>query len=251
MSLQLRELNRAITAALAFGSVAALAVAPVYAQDDEDGDTAQMETVEVTGSRIKRTDAEGSVPVTVIDRQQLELSGDVSVADYLRNTTFNSFGSFRPQSGSSAQSFAELSLRGLGGARTLILIDGRRAPVAPQVGQGQDLNTIPLAAVERIEILSDGASAVYGSDAIGGVVNIITRSDFQGVEMTWGMSDPKSGDGETEEGSVIFGASGDRGSVIAGASYNTRGIIFQRDREWSAGGASTARSVAFVSSASR
>lgn len=239
MSLQLRELNRAITAALAFGSVAALAVAPVYAQDDEDGDTAQMETVEVTGSRIKRTDAEGSVPVTVIDRQQLELSGDVSVADYLRNTTFNSFGSFRPQSGSSAQSFAELSLRGLGGARTLILIDGRRAPVAPQVGQGQDLNTIPLAAVERIEILSDGASAVYGSDAIGGVVNIITRSDFQGVEMTWGMSDPKSGDGETEEGSVIFGASGDRGSVIAGASYNTRGIIFQRDREWSAGGAST------------
>lgn len=239
MSLQLRELNRAIYAALAFGSVAALAVAPVYAQDDEDGDTAQMETVEVTGSRIKRTDAEGSVPVTVIDRQQLELSGDVSVADYLRNTTFNSFGSFRPQSGSSAQSFAELSLRGLGGARTLILIDGRRAPTAPQVGQAQDLNTIPLAAVERIEILSDGASAVYGSDAIGGVVNIITRSDFQGVEMTWGFSDPKSGDGETEEGSVIFGAAGDRGNLLAGASYNTRGIIFQADRPWSQGGAST------------
>jgi len=88
MNLQLRELNRAINAALAFGSVAALAVAPVYAQDDEDSDTEKMETVQVTGSRIKRTDAEGSVTVTVIDRQQLELSGDVSVADYLRNTTF-------------------------------------------------------------------------------------------------------------------------------------------------------------------
>ena len=97
MSLQLRELNRAITAALAFGSVAALTGVPAFAQDD-DSDTAQMETVEVTGSRIKRTDAEGSVPVTVIDRQALELSGDVSVADYLRNTTFNSFGSFRPSS---------------------------------------------------------------------------------------------------------------------------------------------------------
>ena len=238
MSLQLRELNRAITAALAFGSVAALTGVPAFAQDD-DSDTAQMETVEVTGSRIKRTDAEGSVPVTVIDRQALELSGDVSVADYLRNTTFNSFGSFRPQSGSSAQSFAELSLRGLGGARTLILIDGRRAPTAPQVGQAQDLNTIPLAAVERIEILTDGASAIYGSDAIGGVVNVITRRDFTGVEMTIGASDPKNSGGETEEGSVIFGAAGDRGSVIAGASYSSRGIIFQGDRPWSQGGAST------------
>lgn len=240
MSLKLRELNRAITAALAFGSVAALAMAPAFAQDeDENGDTAQMETVEVTGSRIKRTDAEGSVPVTVIDRQQLELSGDVSVADYLRNTTFNSFGSFRPQSGSSAQSFAELSLRGLGGARTLILIDGRRAPIAPQAGQGQDLNSIPIAAVERIEILSDGASAIYGSDAIGGVVNIITRSDFNGVELSFGMGSPKREGGETEEGSVIFGASGDRGNIMAGASYSNRGIIFQRDRAWSAGGLST------------
>jgi iron complex outermembrane recepter protein len=239
MSLQLRELNRAITAALALGSLAALTMAPAFAQDDEDGDTAQMETVEVTGSRIKRTDAEGSVPVTVIDRQQLELSGDVSVADYLRNTTFNSFGSFRPQSGSSAQSFAELSLRGLGGARTLILIDGRRAPIAPQAGQGQDLNSIPLAAVERIEILTDGASAVYGSDAIGGVVNIITRKDFTGVEMSVGLSDPSSKGGETEEGSVIFGAAGDRGSIIAGASYANRGIIFDRDSPYKGIGGSS------------
>jgi iron complex outermembrane receptor protein len=250
MSLQLRELNRAITAALAFGSVAALSMAPAFAQDDEDGDTAQMETVEVTGSRIKRTDAEGSVPVTVIDRQQLELSGDVSVADYLRNTTFNSFGSFRPQSGSSAQSFAELSLRGLGGARTLILIDGRRAPIAPQAGQGQDLNSIPLAAVERIEILTDGASAIYGSDAIGGVVNIITRRDFSGVELSWGMGDTSLEGGETEEGSVIFGAAGDRGNIIAGASYSNRGIIFARDTETKGLGTSTFSNNLFVANTS-
>ena len=243
MSLKLRELNRAIASALAFGSVAALAAVamPAFAQDaeEENGDAARMDTVEVTGSRIRRTDAEGSVPVTVIDRQQLELSGDVSVADYLRNTTFNSFGSFRPQSGSSAQSFAELSLRGLGGARTLILIDGRRAPIAPNVGQGQDLNTIPLAAVERIEILSDGASAIYGSDAIGGVVNIITRKDFTGVEMSIGASKPKAEGGETEEGSVIFGAAGDRGNMLAGASYSNRGIIFDRDSPYKGIGNST------------
>ncbi len=242
MSLKLRELNRSIASALAFGSVAAFAVAfPAFAQDaeEETDETARMDTVEVTGSRIKRTDAEGSVPVTVIDRQQLELSGDVSVADYLRNTTFNSFGSFRPQSGSSAQSFAELSLRGLGGARTLILIDGRRAPIAPQVGQGQDLNSIPLAAVERIEILSDGASAIYGSDAIGGVVNIITRKDFTGVEMSVGASNPSAVGGETEEASVIFGAAGDRGSMLAGASYSNRGIIFDRDSEYKGIGGSS------------
>src|SRR5690606_27306165 len=102
-------------------------------------------------------------------------------------------------------------------------------PIAPSAGQGQNLNAIPLAAVERIEILSDGASAIYGTDAIGGVVNIITRKDFNGVEMTIGMGNPKREGGETEEGSIIFGASGDRGSMLAGISYNNRGIIFQRD----------------------
>ncbi|MCK7592134.1 TonB-dependent receptor plug domain-containing protein [Pseudomarimonas salicorniae] len=231
-------LSDAVRYGLAAGAVGLLGLtaAPAIAQDD---DAATLDRIEVTGSRIKRADVEGALPVTVIDRQQLEVSGDISVADFLRNTTFNSFGSFRPQSGSSAQSFAALSLRGLGSARTLILIDGRRAPIAPSAGQGQNLNSIPLAAVERIEILSDGASAIYGTDAIGGVVNIITRKDFNGVEMTIGAGNPKREGGETEEGSIIFGASGDRGTMLAGISYNNRGIIFQRDRPWSSGGVST------------
>jgi len=231
-----QSLQKAILLALYGGAASLLAPAMVQAQDD---DAATLDRIEVTGSRIKRADVEGALPVTVITRQQLDISGDVSVADFLRNTTFNSFGSFRPQSGSSAQSVAELSLRGLGGSRTLILIDGRRAPIAPSAGQGQNLNSIPLAAVERIEILSDGASAIYGTDAIGGVVNVITRKDFNGVEMSIGASSPRRPGGETEEGSVIFGASGDRGSMLAGISYSNRGIIFQRDREWSALGVST------------
>jgi iron complex outermembrane recepter protein len=231
-------LSEAVRYGLAAGAVGLLGLtaAPAFAQDDE---ATRLERIEVTGSRIKRAEVEGALPVTVIDRQQLEASGDTSVADYLRNTTFNSFGSFRPQSGSSAQSFAGISLRGVGEGRTLVLIDGRRAPVAANVGGAQDLNTIPLAAVERIEILSDGASAIYGTDAIGGVVNIITRKDFNGVEMSMGASNPKRAGGETEEASVIFGTASDRGRLMAGASYNNRGIIFQRDREWSAGGAST------------
>lgn len=234
-----KQLSSAIRYALFAGAASVLAV-PAFAQEQQNEEEAQtLDRVEVTGSRINRAQIEGALPVTVIDRQQLELSGDSSVADYLRSTTFNSFGSFRPQSGSSAQSFAELSLRGLGGARTLILVDGRRAPIAPNAGQGQDLNSIPLAAVERIEILTDGASAVYGSDAIGGVVNIITRKDFSGAELKIGASNPKRTGGETEEGSVVVGISGDRGSAMVGASYNNRGIVFQRDRPWSTGGVSS------------
>ncbi|GIX32217.1 MAG: outer membrane protein [Lysobacterales bacterium] len=208
---------------------------PAMAQEDQ----AELDKIQVTGTRIKRAEVEGALPVTVIDREQIELSGDLSVADFLRNIPFNTFGSFRPQSGSSAQSFAGLSLRGLGEGRTLILIDGRRAPTAPNIGSAQDLNIIPLAAVERIEILSDGASAIYGTDAIGGVVNIITRKDFNGVEISGGAGNPKRPGGETEFGSVIFGSSGERSRVLLGAGYSNRGIVWQRDREWSRGGIST------------
>ncbi|NBB93453.1 MAG: TonB-dependent receptor [Gammaproteobacteria bacterium] len=230
-------LAKAINYALGAGMVAGLAMtaSPVVAQDEEAAD---LDRVQVTGSRISRADVEGALPVTVIDRETIEFSGKTSVADLLRELPFNSAGSFRPQSGSSAQSFAGLSLRALGAGRTLILIDGRRAPVAPNVGSGQDLNSIPLAAVERIEILSDGASAIYGTDAIGGVVNIITRKDFTGAEVGFGLSEPEREGGATEEGYGIVGVANDRARAIVGVSYNSRDIIFARDREWSRGGAS-------------
>ncbi|MEN1727515.1 MAG: TonB-dependent receptor [Pseudomonadota bacterium] len=231
-------LASAIHYALGATMVAGLAMtaAPVAAQDEED--TRDLDRMQVTGSRITRANMEGALPIQVIDRQQIELSGQTSVADLLRQQPINSAGSFRPQSGSSAQSFAGLSLRALGSGRTLILVDGRRAPNAPNVGTAQDLNAVPLAAVERIEILADGASAIYGADAIGGVVNIITRSDFEGVEMFAGISDPEQRGGDTREAGVIFGVSGNRGRIMAGVSNNKRDIIFARDREWSQGGAS-------------
>ena len=231
-------LATAIHYALGAGVVAGLAVtaAPVLAQDSDE--EAVRDRIVVTGSRIQRDDLDGALPVQVIDRVTIEASGKTSVADLLRNQPINSGGSFRPQSGSTGQSFSGVSLRALGEGRTLILIDGRRAPTAPNIGSGQDLNAIPLAAVERIEILSDGASAIYGSDAIGGVVNIITRQDFTGAELMIGVSDPKRPGGETREASAIFGAASDRGQIMAGVSNNKRDIIFQRDREWSRGGAS-------------
>ena len=189
-----------------------------------------LDRIEVTGSRIKRAAVEGAVPVTVIDRASIDASGDISVADLLRDSTFSSFGNFRPQSGSSAQGVADIDLRGLGSERTLVLVDGRRAPYAPSTGAGADLNTIPLAAVERIEILSDGASAVYGSDAIGGVVNVILRKDFDGAEVRYGKGMTAVKGGDTEEVALVIGSAGENGSLVMGASYSDREIVWTRDQ---------------------
>lgn len=209
---------------LAFGSLA-LVSSNALAQ-------ASLDRVEVTGSRIKRADAEGALPVTTIKREELEASGAVTVAEFMRGVTFASAGNFRPQSGSSAQSWASIDLRGLGSGRTLVLLDGRRLPKAPNVGSAVDMNSIPMAAVERIEILTDGASAVYGSDAIGGVVNIITRKNFEGAAVMAGVTRNSNAGGEREEGSALLGISGDKGRVLMGFGTNGRGMVYTRDRPW-------------------
>lgn len=210
---------------------------PGFAQDSgseqkSNEQVKELDKITVTGSRIKRAEIEGALPVTVISREQIDASGDVTVADFLRDTSFNSFGSFQSTSGSSGGGAATISLRGLGSSRTLILVDGRRLPTAPMLGNSQNLNSIPMAAVERVEILSDGASAIYGSDALGGVVNIITRKDYEGLEFTYGRGFPTEEGGDTEEMSVLLGSSGDNGRVIAGASHSSRDIVFTRDRDY-------------------
>lgn len=191
-----------------------------------------LERVEITGSRIKRVDIEGALPVTVISREEIEASGATTVAEFIRLVPFASTGNFRPQSGSSAQSLAEIDLRGLGAERTLVLIDGRRAAKGPMIGDRVDLNIIPMAMIERVEILLDGASAIYGSDAIGGVVNFITKKSFQGIELMAGASRPRVKGGDRDEGHAIIGIQGDRGRIIGGASFTSRDIIFSRDRPW-------------------
>ncbi|MEJ2513636.1 MAG: TonB-dependent receptor [Gammaproteobacteria bacterium] len=213
---------------------------PALAQAQDGEEAAELERVEVTGSRIKRTDIEGALPVTVIDREEIELSGHSSAADFIRQLPFNSQGSYRPQSGSSFGGAAAVSLRGLGSDRTLVLVNGRRMPKTPLAGSFTDINTIPIAAVERIEILTDGASAIYGSDAIGGVINVILREDFTGAELMLGAAQPSIPDngGDRTEGSVTFGASNATTSLIGGASWNTRDIVFARDYPWTTPGAS-------------
>ncbi|MES0875264.1 TonB-dependent receptor plug domain-containing protein [Sinimarinibacterium thermocellulolyticum] len=136
----------AAVVASSFSSTAALAQEEAAAE----GST-RLDAIEVTGSRLTRAAVEGALPVSVIDREEIETSGFTSVGELLRNTVFNSTGAFRAQSGSSAQSLVAVDLRGLGSERTLVLIDGRRAPKAPFAPTAQDLNAVPIAAVERIE----------------------------------------------------------------------------------------------------
>ena len=220
-------LRKAITAALYGGAAFALPAA-VLAQDS----ATELDRIEVTGSRIKRVDIEGPNPVTVIERADLEVTGDISVADVLRAGTFNSFGSFQQASGSTAQSQATISLRGVGSQRTLILLDGRRIAGSPVLAGAstQNLNAIPFAAVERIEILRDGASAIYGSDAIGGVINIILRKDYEGLHFAAQFERPTRGEPDANSGSITGGISSDRGNLTFVIDHQERDIFFNRDR---------------------
>lgn len=205
-----------------------------------DEDVAEQDKITVTGSRIQRVDIEGPAPVTVISREDIDASGDISVAEVLRGSTMNSFGSFKPSSGSSAQSQAVVSLRGLGAGRTLVLLDGRRIASAPAFsGFGQNLNTLPLAAVDRIEILRDSASAVYGSDAIGGVINVILRKDFEGLNVRAGVGRPTRDGGDEATGSLVGGISSARGSLLFTLEHDEQGMIFNGQRDFSKIGVSS------------
>lgn len=190
-----------------------------------------VERIEVTGSRIKRIDIEGPSPILILDREYLDRSGYNSVADVLRETTSASFGAARESAGVSSADVATVGIRGLGASRTLVLLNGRRLP-PDALDQAVDLNIIPMAAVERIDILRDGASAIYGSDAIGGVINIITKKNYNGVEAFAKYSMPQEEGGVEEEINVVGGSSGSKGSVMAVARYNKKHALMARDRWW-------------------
>ena len=200
---------------ITLSAVAVVFAIPTWAQD-EDEDAAELGKIEVTGSRLNQTDIETAQPVTVISREQIELSGFATVAEVLQNTPYNSFGSFRETSGyaNGQASVNEISLRGLGSNRTLVLLDGRRiASTGGSGGAAQNLNQIPSAIIDRIEILRDGASAVYGSDAIAGVVNIITRKDFDGMDISVTSGSTEVGGGDYTRANITGGVSNSKGNI--------------------------------------
>jgi len=172
---------------------------PAFAQEAEA--PTNLDRITVTGSNIPRTNTETPSPVQVVTRQDIDRTGKTSVAEYLQTLTSDGSGSIPKTFGNGfAGGGAGISLRGLGAGSTLVLLNGRRMATYGLADDGQkvftDLSTIPLDAVERVEVLKDGASAIYGSDAIAGVVNIILRTDFTGAILrgSYGLSDDSDGD---------------------------------------------------------
>ena len=225
---------KAVKYALYSGFAASMAVtAPATFAAEEEAEEA--EKIVVTGSRIKRTDIESATPVISITAEDMENAGRLTVADALRNATFNSFGSFNEQSGSSAQSQATISLLGAGADRTLVLMDGKRIPGSPTLGgTAVNLNTIPMAMVERIDVMKDAGSAIYGSDAIAGVINIVTKKNYDGVNITAGIGRPSKEGADSEEFSIVMGTSSDRGNLTVAFDHQVVDAIFDKDRPYTA-----------------
>ena len=226
------KVAKAVRLAMIFGASAAAAIsAPAFSADE--GAEEDVERIEVTGSRIKRADMESASPVSVITTADMKMQGISNVADALQNLTAQS-GGLTASVNNGGNGNSTVDLRGMGANRTLVLVNGRRM-IASGTGATAtvDLNTIPMSAVKRIEVLKDGASAVYGSDAIAGVVNIIMRDDFEGLEFDASYAETSEGDGEESTISTTFGVSSDKGNIVVNLGYYDRGTVRQSDRAYS------------------
>ena len=218
---------------IAFGG--GIAAMPAMAQQT-------LERVEITGSSIKRIDAETALPVQVITREQIQKSGVSNVEQLLQTISAVSSSqglTAASASGATTGGISAVSLRGLGSQRTLVLLNGRR--IAPY-GLGftndsvsVDVNSIPLSAIERVEVLKDGASAIYGSDAIAGVINFILRQEVKGIELAAEYGDTTQGGANFKRvtGTAGFGdLASDRFNVMIVGSYQKEGKLFGRQRDF-------------------
>ncbi|OBU65700.1 TonB-dependent receptor [Stenotrophomonas maltophilia] len=219
------KLRDAIALALA---ATAAATGAAHAQE-----TQTLDKIEVTGSRIKRADLETSQPVFTMSREQIAAQGQTSIGDIIQNISVNG-SSLNSTYNNGGNGETRVNLRNLGSNRTLVLVNGRRWVGGTGLGGAVDLNTIPTAAVERIEVLKDGASTIYGSDAIAGVVNIILRQNFDGAEANAYFGQYDKGDGSRESYDFTIGSSGERWHATLGVGYVKEEPVWAGDRKISA-----------------
>lgn len=223
--------SRLLTSTLLIGS-AALAT-PAFAQvtPAEAQEASEEPAIVVTGTLIANPNLESSSPVNVVNETELQLRGTVNAEQMLRDLP-----GVVPGIGSATNNgnggFSTVDLRGLGSQRNLILLDGNRIVVANQSGT-VDLNNIPVALVERAEVLTGGASTTYGADAVSGVVNFITRKDFAGVELAVSNGLTELGDGNIFRADLTLGVNFDdgRGNAVLSLGYQEADAVYQGDRE--------------------
>ena len=214
----------AVSGSLLLGAAVSL---PVYAED------AAIEEVVVTGSRIKRSDADSISPISVLTEDDLLASGNLTLENFIQDMPAVNGGDYGAGVNNGNPGVASVSLRGLGPNRTLVLVNGKRF-ASQSVNGYVDLNMIPTSIVDRVEVLRDGASIVYGSDAIAGVVNIITKRDFEGVDIDFGYDVTDENDGDQYNMALTFGSTFDRGNFVMSAQVIKRDEIRQGDRDFSA-----------------
>ncbi|MBL9203317.1 MAG: TonB-dependent receptor plug domain-containing protein, partial [Opitutaceae bacterium] len=196
-----------------------------------------MTSFEVTGSRIKRLDIEGPLPVISITRDEIFRTGVTDTQQFIRKLPQNSLGYTNEAVFGFTPGAAGANLRGLGPEYTLTLVNGRRVSPFP-IGAGgtasfTNTQTIPLAAVEKVEILTDGASAIYGSDAVAGVINYVLRKEFNGFEVTTGYLNTFNADLSTPSVTLTGGVSNGRANALVFAEWQKRNALYRRDRAWS------------------
>jgi iron complex outermembrane recepter protein len=269
------QIRRAVRQTLVMSAIAAAATLPAHAQEAEE-----VDTIVVTGSRIRTANLEGTSPVTQVTSADIATQGVTRVEDLI-NQLPQAFAAQNATVSNGATGTATIDLRGLGSPRTLVLIDGRRMPYGGVTNSAADLNQIPAAMVERVEILTGGASAVYGSDAVAGVVNFIMKKDFEGVQFdaqyglyqhnndyegpgdvklrdviagraetnptAFALPSDNVTDGEAIEFDFMLGATTEdgRGNITAYGGVRDNEEVLQRDRDFSACSLDTNPSASF------
>ncbi len=226
-------LRRAVHIALA-----AAAAAPItdtaFAQDQQESAASEIGTVVVTGSRIRRVDLETASPVYTLDRSSIDASGVQTLGDLLQQVPSVAGAATNPQvNNGGGDGASNIELRGLTPARTLVLVNGRRLGALGYNTSAVDINSIPVNMIERVEVLKEGAGAIYGSDAIAGVVNFITRKDYDGADVSVEYGQTDRNDGEHQSVNLSWGASSDKASIMLGLNWNKQDAISAGDREFS------------------
>ncbi|SEA46097.1 TonB-dependent receptor plug domain-containing protein [Microbulbifer marinus] len=230
-------LSSAIKAALGI-SVVLGPCAQVLAQESVDGnEAAQVEEVVVTGSRIIRANLESATPITTVDSQTIEFSGELNSADILRSlpaTGVSALSSNNSNFFTSGGGINTVELRNLGEDRTLTLVNGRRYVSGVMGSSAVDWNTIPTELIERVEVITGGASAIYGSDALAGVINVILKDDYEGVSISSSHGETlEFGDDTTDRFNLTAGGNFDdgKGNAVVSMTYTDEGGVYARDRK--------------------